>query len=209
MEKTVIFDYDGTSVDTMETIFKGACNVFRRHGLKLPTYEEYVLDFGFPYIDFYRKRGVEYSDDEIWSIFSETEFPPIDSFYKDSLPTFSWLKENDYTPAILTANPSKRVLETFESVGLGEIRCVSTRDKPKAIAGFVRNSPRGWTPPCFGDICDDIRAAVKGGAFGIAVLRGELRRLAPDFFEIGASACIGSLSEVEVVLRQLSYYNHS
>lgn len=206
MKKRVLFDWDGTVVDSMEDIFKGACHVFVSHGIKPPTFEDYVLNFRFPFGAFYRERGVKLSDEEIYEIYCSACGPHNPSFYEDFPPAFAWLQNNQYTASIITANSSDRILKILESAGLAElIECKYSRSKARVIAEFVKKSALGDRTPYFGDIRHDMREAKEGGASPVGVLRKDMMKLSQEFLDAGAVMCINSFKEIDVVLRQLSH----
>ncbi len=202
MKKRVLFDWDGTIVDSMDKIFQGACHVFVSQSLEPPSFEDYVLNFRFPFGIFYRERGVKLSDNKIYEIFLECCSDDSSSFFDDALPAFSRLQKNGFTPTIITANSSDKIVGILNSLGLAEpVDCVFARNKASTIAEFVKKSALGSRTPYFGDIREDMREAVEGGASPVAVLRKDMMKLGQEFLDAGAIVCIKSLRDLELVLR--------
>lgn len=65
MIKAALFDYDGVLVDSLELNHKGTCAVLRSAGVREITFEEFCQEYEAPYMDFYRKRGITASREEI------------------------------------------------------------------------------------------------------------------------------------------------
>jgi beta-phosphoglucomutase-like phosphatase (HAD superfamily) len=62
----VIFDVDGTLLNSMPLAYAGVCNIFTMSGKPNPTFQEYFSKFRVPYMDFYRQRGIEVSEQQCW-----------------------------------------------------------------------------------------------------------------------------------------------
>ena len=65
----VIFDYDGTAIDSMPLVHAGVCEVFNACGIVPPGYPEFLRSFRSPYLDWYRSRGIMMSDEDIREIY--------------------------------------------------------------------------------------------------------------------------------------------
>lgn len=207
MKKRVICDFDGTLVNSMEEIFTAVSYVFISQELEAPSFEDYVVNFRFPFGVFYRERGIKLSDEKIFEIYAKAYFkmygvynPPL---YDDGLAMISKLHEIDHTVSVVTANSQDNTLRVIESAKLiNLIDCFSASNKVEAIRELVQKSSLGSRTPYVGDIIADMIDAKEAGAFPVAVLRNGLIKLAPEFHKAGARLCISSLTHlIKVVTR--------
>ena len=206
MKKRVLFDLDGTLANSMEEIFSAVSHVFLSQGLKVPSFEDYVINFRFPFGYFYRERGVKLSDDEIFRIYADAYRskygvynPPL---YDDGLFIISHLHDIDHTATVITANSEDNTLRVLEFAKLIHlVDCVSACNKEDAIRELVGKSLLGDRTIYVGDVVADMIDAKRGGAFPVAVLRNGLMKLAPKFHEAGARMCVSSLTHLTKVIR--------
>lgn len=206
MKKRVLFDFDGTFVDSMSEIFGAVSHVFISQGLNVPSFEEYITKFRFPFGAFYRERGVRLSDDEIYNIYIGAYHekygvynPPL---YDDVLGLIKYLRGIDHTISVVTANSHDNITRVLEGAKLiNVVDCFSACDKVEAIRELVNSSFFGPKTFYVGDVVADMIDAKKAGAFPVAVLRNGLIKLAYEFHTAGARMCISSLSHLLKVIR--------
>ena len=206
MKKRVLFDFDGTLVNSMTEIFAAVSYVFLSQGLPVPDFEDYVINFRFPFGTFYRQRGVKLSDEKIFEIYADaynrmhgTYNPPL---YDEGLLLISHLREIDHVVTVITANSSDNTLRVLESAKLLDfVEHVSASHKAEAIRELVGKSALGPNTLYVGDIVADMIDAKSGGAYPVAVLRNGLMKLAPEFHAAGARMCISSLIQLKKVVR--------
>jgi phosphoglycolate phosphatase-like HAD superfamily hydrolase len=206
MEKRVLFDFDGTLANSMNEIFTAVSHVFISQGLEVPSFEDYIINFRFPFGFFYRARGVKLSDDEIFAIYASAYFkyfglynPPL---YDDGLRLIHYLHKTNHTSSVITANSKDNTLRVLESAKLIHlVDCVSASNKEEAIRELVYRSSLGSKTPYVGDIIADMIDAKRAGAYPVAVLRNGLFKLANEFHKAGARMCIPSLMHLTKVVR--------
>jgi phosphoglycolate phosphatase-like HAD superfamily hydrolase len=204
MINTVLFDADGTLLDSMNEIFGAVCKVFESQGVVPPDFEDYLLDFRFPFGGYYRSRGVKLSDKEILCAYLKAyedengEYNP--PFHSDAPPLIRWLHDRRVRCKIITANSTENVRRVLASLNFDDlIECTSAGEKVEAIREEMSKSRFGHMIPFVGDTCADVDDGKKAGVFTVAVLRGQMR-LAPEFLKAGAKICIPSLSYLTEVV---------
>lgn len=200
MKKLALFDFDGTLVDSMGSIFKGVSYVFTQSGCSPPDFVDYILNFHFPFGAFYRERGVSLSDDEIFRIYLQGTDRYVPQFFDDAKAVISSLHQAGYIACIVTANREENVLRTLENVGLDgcvQHRCAT--EKTETIRELVSQSSLGSKTIYVGDIVADIKDASAAGAYPVAVLRNGMMKLAPEFHKAGAKMCVSSLKHLKLV----------
>ena len=57
MIKAVIFDYNGTLLDDLPVAYGSIREIFRRYNLPCPTPEQYRLEIGTNFMEFYYNHG--------------------------------------------------------------------------------------------------------------------------------------------------------
>lgn len=192
--KYVLFDLDGTLVDSMDKIFDGVCYVFEQHGLTPPSFHEYVLNFRFPFGGFYRNLGVELTDEEILSVYRMRvgEHTPV--FFDDALLAIEHLRKAGFSIVVITANSRENAYRIVREANLHDcIECHSATEKAETIRMFVEKSAFGRHTMFVGDTIADMKDAVAGHARPIAVLRNSTVRLSQHFYHAGAKECWNSL----------------
>ena len=199
----VIFDLDGTLLDSMDGILRAVNHVFDSVGKEHPTYNDYILNFRFPFGAFYRDRGVTLSDSEILSVYREGLGEGFDpDFHLDALHVVTHLQNLSFTSAIVTANSLRNASKALDKAGFGSgMKIISAPNKVEAIRKLVKQSSLGSRTPYVGDSCADMMEAREAGAKPVAVLRGDLINLAPHFHKAGAQACVSSLVHLTKVVR--------
>lgn len=200
MKKLALFDFDGTLVDSMGSIFKGVSYVFTQSGCNPPDFTDYILNFRFPFGTFYRERGVPLSDDGIFKIYLEGLGYYTPQFFDDAKAIISSLHEAGYVACVVTANREENVLRALENAGLDG--CVNYRcamEKTETIRELVAQSTLGSRTAYVGDVVADIKDASAAGAYPVAVLRNGMMKLAPEFHKVGAKMCVSSLKHLKLV----------
>jgi phosphoglycolate phosphatase-like HAD superfamily hydrolase len=198
MNNVVLFDADGTLIDSMNEIFGAVCKVFESQGVVPPNYEDYLLNFRFPFGGYYRSRGVNLSSEEILRIYLKAyhdengEYNP--PFHPDAPPLIRWLHSMRVRCKIITANSTENIIRVLSSLNFDDfIECTSAEEKVEAIREEMGKSRFGRMIPFVVDTCADVDDGKKAGVFTVAVLRGRMI-LAPEFLKAGAKICIPSLS---------------
>lgn len=199
MKKRVLFDFDGTLVDSMGSVHRGVKYVFEKHGLPVPEDSDYVLNFRFPFRAYYLERGIRLSDKEILEMFKKGAGEYLPSFFDDAVRAVARLRDSGYSISVITANSEDNVLKALRYARLDDlIHCKTASVKTEAIRELVSKSSLGPKTVYVGDIIADIKDAKEAGAKPVAVLRNGLIRLSPHFHEAGAKICISSLDHLKL-----------
>lgn len=195
-----LFDFDGTLADSMRSIYQGVCNVFRKSDLAPPTLYEYILEFTFPYSNFYHSRGVKVDEKQIFEWYLEGAIPFEDNFFPDARVMLANLEKAGHTAAIISANSEENIRRCLGRHGLSHIEMYSVRsaDKTECIRQLVQQSSFGEHTVYVGDIVSDITFAKLAGATPIAVLRNSHITLSQYFVDAGAKHCVRSLEDLKV-----------
>ncbi|MEI7513259.1 MAG: HAD hydrolase-like protein [bacterium] len=204
MKNVVLFDADGTIFDSMDGIFGAVCNVFESEGINPPDYEDYLINFRFPFGQYYRRYGVSLSDEEILRRYLASykakhgEYNP--PFFQDARNIIDWLHSKKCRAKVITANSIENIMRVLSSANFDDfIECKSAESKAEAIREEIGKSKFGRMTPFVGDTCADIEDGEKAGVFTVAVLRQRMR-LAPQFLKAGAKICIPSLMDLTEVV---------
>jgi len=200
MKPYALFDFDGTTGDSMCLVYQGVCNVFRNSRIIPPTPNDYILHFAFPYRGYYHDRGVKADEHQIWEWFKEGAGPFKIELFQDAISLFRRLEEAGYQPAIVTANSEENIQKSLHHHNLNHIETYSIHaaDKTECIRKLVENSEFGSETIYVGDIVSDMVQAKAAGARPIAILRNSFMSLASHFFEAGATDCIRTLDAIQV-----------
>jgi phosphoglycolate phosphatase len=114
--QAVLFDYDGTLIDSMPAIYRGVKAVMDECGLPMEDFSPFLRSFSAPYVDWYRVRGVTLPNEKIREIFFAHAFTDDAPYFPEVAEVFEKLREKGLFLAIVSAHPSadtiwKRVVE--------------------------------------------------------------------------------------------------
>ena len=184
MNKTILFDLDGTLTDSGEGIIKSSAMVLEKYGLPVPSYEEMRVFVGPPLHETFHKFGVpkEKCDDAVElyrvryntvGLFENFPYPGI----REILET---LKAQGHRLFVATSKPeemSVRILEHFDLAKYFEIIAGATLDRSRleksdVIAYLLQQA--GSTENCImiGDTVFDVVGAAAHGIPTIGVAWG-------------------------------------
>jgi len=195
-----LFDFDGTLVDSMDCVYRGICNVFKQSSLIPPTIENHIVNFHFPWLNFFHDRGVTVDEDQIWNWYIEGSEPFKATLFSDALALLENLSRAGYEVAIISSNSEKNIRTNLKKFGLPhlEVHSVHAADKSDCIRSFIDRSSLGHETPYVGDIVSDMSQARIAGVKPIAILRNHFFGLAEHFRKAGAQKCVSSLTQLKV-----------
>lgn len=213
--KAVLFDLDGTLVDTMEAFHNMVNGILREFGIPERSFSDNVKLVGKPsrviVETILRETGLNIGFEEFSKImFREWVYnymPKQGKLYPDSLKVLSELKNRGYLLGVVS-NTSKeelphyldsfKIREFFDvAISSGDVKNPKPSPEPVLKAVEILNI-RPFEAVMVGDRPEDIEAGRLAGTYTIAVFRGtrsrfELEAAKPDFI-------INELSEMLPVL---------
>ena len=204
----LIWDFNGTLLDDVETDLLAANELLRRHGLPLlADVEAYRAVFGFPIVDYYRRIGFDFEK----TPYNELAIEWVEIYqglsrdmklYPSALPLLREARERGIPQSILSATHREILaeqvrqlgIETFfdELMGLDNIHAHSKT--ALAVAWRERNPTA--RPLFLGDTEHDLDTARAMGADCILVAEGHRPRAALE--AAGALTVLSSLSELSL-----------
>jgi HAD superfamily hydrolase (TIGR01509 family) len=190
----ILFDWDGTLLDSFPSGFRASMAVFEHFGI--PTNERHFMATYSPnWYQTYRRVGLPEESwttaDRIWLEAYHREPPELYPFARKTLET---LKERGYDMGLVTSGNRKRVSEELERYGLKEffsarVYFEDTQEKkphPAPLLTALEQMRISAAKSAYvGDRPEDIFMGRRTGAFTVAVVssyvsRQELEAARPD-----------------------------
>lgn len=120
----IIWDFNGTLYDDVETCIKSANRLLEAHGLRrFSSVEEYRTIFGFPIIDYYRRMGFDFEK----TPYGELAVEWVDYYmeesrdallYRDALPVLKALQKTGAKQVILSATEREMLTAQLQALGV-------------------------------------------------------------------------------------------
>lgn len=176
--RAVLFDWDGTLVDTAEASYRCYVRLFDSYGMAF-TREDYARTYSPNWYQTFRSLGI---DEEHWpecdrrwlSYFAEERIAPL----PDALPTVASLAADGIACGIVTSGSRDRVLRELDEHGFAPyiaesvFGCDVVAKKPDPEALLLCLSRLSVTPAdavYVGDSPEDVQMARAAGVFSIAI----------------------------------------
>lgn len=208
MIKSVVFDWSGVLSDDLAAVFEASNELITNKGGKRLSEKEWREQYELPWMNFYKKLGVEYSEQEGYEAWSKA-FPKY-SYKIKAFPhakkILDWLKQKGIKSVVLSSHSTEFLLKELKEYGFeGLISDVeaSVGDKRKKIDELVsRNEIERKTSVYVGDMRHDIETAREAEVKSVAVLCGyetreQLETEKPDFI-------IEDVSELPALIEKLN-----
>lgn len=214
--KAVILDCDGTLVNSVPKSFRAVCKVFADLGLSEPDFEDYFVKLQPPPTDYYRARGVDLPNEEIWARYLKHADHAAAELFPDTLATLARLSQDSAKLGIacfgvLSTQPSGSLHAVLERHNIRRFFHEVTGDTNDKSAALRRlGSTFGIEPENIvfaGDFPSDMRDGSRAGVLTIGVAQcmpdipqSTLKEL---LYKAGAKHCIGNLGALPDVLEMI------
>ena len=209
----VLFDLDGTLIDSIELILTSMHHAFRRHGGAAPPDTEWLEGVGIPLRTMFSRYVREHEIDTLIGFYREHQMEHHDrlvSCYADVPATLQRLRDDGYPMAVVTSKSDWLAQRGLEHVGVAHlfdtiVGCDScSRHKPHPEPVLTALTRLGSSPHeavFIGDSVHDVEAGNAAGVTTIAALWGpfskaQLEPAQPDAF-------LERISELPALLERL------
>ena len=207
--KAVLFDADGTLLDSWKRMSAGHNAVFESCQLPLPDRVEIIKHFGPPYERYYHERGVNLSRCEIFDIYWEaSKHVPVSAF--DDV---HWAMEKLHAMGLklgIVSGQCPQIIRDSLNGCVHYVGIIVGRVEHKVHELRLICKSEGWTPGevlYVGDFADDMKAGRESGVVPVGITRGEsledpeVHHTAQILMDAGASATVFNLYELERLIQ--------
>jgi len=70
-DKLVLFDFDGTLIDSIPLSYAAIHGIFQKLNLEPPPFEAYIDEYSPPFMGFWQRRGVTVPEETLWKWYHE------------------------------------------------------------------------------------------------------------------------------------------
>jgi pyrophosphatase PpaX len=194
-QTAILFDLDGTLIDSIELILKSAHFAFEGYSKPAPSDAEWLAGVGTPLVEMFRQYAKDPADvDGLIARYREYQIPNHDRLvtaYDGVVSTVKRLRAERHPMAVVTSKTEVLARRGIDHVGIGDcfdvvIGCDSTQQhKPHPEPVFVALERLGRAPAdavFVGDSVHDMASGNAAGVTTIAALWGPFSRadLAPS-----------------------------
>lgn len=212
----VIFDLDGTLLDTEEIIFQSFKHVFEKYAPELVlTAEDRAAFLGPTLEETFEKYCPGKDSKEMIRMFREFNQSHHGEYVKPFegvRETLAWLKENGYQMTIASSKITETIMIGLKCTGLDEYfdeeKIVGYQDvtKPKpdkqTLVLAYRRMKRNQTCTVYvGDSVSDIECGRNAGVFTVAYTSNEIKK--PQLESCGANRVISNMNQLVDVLKEV------
>jgi len=207
----VLFDLDGTLIDSIELILKSANHAFRGRDGHVPSDAEWLTGVGIPLTTMFRRYARDDADiDALIAKYREYQLANHDRLtrcYDDVVDTLDELKRRGHPLAVVTSKTGWLAKRGLDHVGLGGhfeviVGCDSCdRHKPDPGPVLYALDKLGYAPHdavFVGDSVHDMLAGNAAGVVTIAALWGPFTR--EDLVASGPSFYLDRIRDLPVLL---------
>jgi phosphoglycolate phosphatase len=207
MIETIIFDFSGVLSDDFLSTYKTAMEVFAIRGLEKVSVEEFKDIYELPWLNIYKKMGLDVDIDEEYRHWGEISpkyedlVVPIDGAKE----TLVLLKEKGIKTIILSSRNTQILLQELKNHGFYDLIDdvqAGVHDKREIIFELMkRHEVEAESTVYIGDMPHDIDTAKYAGVKSIAVLGGfgkevDLKKANPDFIINNISDLVGLVESI-------------
>ncbi|KKS36888.1 MAG: putative phosphatase [Parcubacteria group bacterium GW2011_GWD2_42_14] len=193
--KAVLFDFDGTLVNSVEQVYLGSRNVLIESGVQVPTFPEFCEEYEAPYATYFKKRGVTASNSDILRWYFDVARADEQPFFDDVCDVLQQLREQGILLGIISAHYKGKIQKRLKESNLAhhmQVVVGRAHTKVRPIQQFCHKSNISFEDACYvGDFASDVRDARKAGVVSIGITRGNETR--DMLLRNGADYCIDDL----------------
>jgi pyrophosphatase PpaX len=185
----VLFDLDGTLIDSIELILNSAKHAFRGREGHVPSDAEWLSGVGIPLATMFRRYANDDSEvDALIAKYREYQLANHDRLvkcYDQVVETVDFIRAAGHPVAVVTSKTGWLAKRGLDHVGLGPhfdviVGCdICQRHKPDPEPVFIALEKLGYEPPdaaFVGDSVYDIEAGNAAGVTTVAALWGPFAR---------------------------------
>jgi phosphoglycolate phosphatase-like HAD superfamily hydrolase len=174
-QEVLIFDFDGTTCDSTPGAYKGVCSVFNHCKLAPPSMREFFEYFSYPFHEFYSKRGIHLSREEMNAIYHKEAGHDTAPFFADVKESFDYHSKQSRV-CIVSSNSHALVTRRCKEFGLVHPivwRIVGDAKNKASEINFLRalSGADREHVSYIGDIKDDMIQAKAAGVNAIGITR--------------------------------------
>jgi pyrophosphatase PpaX len=176
----ILFDLDGTLIDSIELILKSAHYAFEGYSKPAPSDAEWLSGVGTPLVEMFRRYATDPGDVEpLIARYREYQFPNHDRLvhaYDGVVDTVKQLRAAQHPLAVVTSKTEVLARRGIDLVGIGDcfdvvIGCDSTeRHKPHPEPVLVALDQLGRSPSEAVFVGDSVHDMASGNAAGVATI---------------------------------------
>ncbi len=184
MQKVILFDLDGTLIDSTEAILESFKRSFERFGKEVPREEEILPQIGHPLFDMFVNLGVNEDEADKYVKAYKESYSQIHTQKTVLLPKAKEAVELAYNSGVklgvVTTKTGKYSIELLEHFGLmkyfsvliGSEDVQKHKPNPEPIYEALKriNVTKSSNIYMIGDTCMDMIAAKRAGVVGIGVV---------------------------------------
>ncbi len=211
----VIFDLDGTLLDTEEIIYKSFEHVFEKHAPELVLTEQDKVSFLGPTLkESFEKYCPQGDVDEMiaeFRQFNQTHHSEYVTAFDGVKETLQYLKDNGYQMAIASSKITETIMIGLKCTGLDEYfnednilgveDVVNTKPDKETISKACKKLNRRFTSAIYiGDSVTDIQCGHNAGIFSIAIVTNSLKE--NELNNCEADRVIHNMRELQDILKE-------
>lgn len=208
MIKAILFDLDGTLVNTIHANYYTYKTIAQNRGLSFPSIQEFI-SFKGNFKDFEESIGLQGNTEKEW-VDLYIQFSDLDQPFEDSLEVLQKIKTDGFKLGLATTASWRRINLITEKFGLKGFfdHIVSTMEtskhKPDPHSLIVLSEKFGMKcEECvyIGDSIVDVLAAKSAGMVSVGLLRGKKE----DYFkDVEPDAIFESLNDAYEFIKRMS-----
>ena len=215
MRPALLFDLDGTLIDSIELILSSARHAFEGHEGRIPTDDEWRAEIGRPLVDTFRGFVAKEADVErLIARYREHQLANHDRLvraYDGVIPVIRQLAADGHRMALVTSKPDWLAQRGLVHVGLDDVipvvvgcdSCTRHKPHPEPVQRALALLDASPSNAIFvGDSPHDVESGRAAGVYTIGVTWGAFGR--QQMLGSGADLVIHEIAELPSAVRRFS-----